>query len=173
MDLGFQRVLGDSTRAARPVGVRRHDRPVAAERAIVAAFPEYFSNQGDLERYVRQLADLCGLRDWKVTLEDEHPGDGCLGSCECVYGRKVANIRLAEHDAIESLRHTIVHELLHPHLDPIRLPIENIRSTLGDPLYNVTHNGMVDAVEYATDAIASILAPMLPLPARLEDEEAA
>jgi hypothetical protein len=137
------------------------------------AFPEYFPEDDSLERYVRQLADLCGLRDWKVTLEDDAPDDDALGACFCVYGRKVANIRLAEHDTIESLRHTIVHELLHSHLDPVRLPIENIRSTLGEPLYNVTHNSLVDAVEYATDAIASVIAPMLPLPDRAVIEEAA
>lgn len=136
----------------------------------MAAFPEYFPEDDSLDQYVRQLADLIGMRDWKVKLEDEHPGDGNLGFCECVYGRKIANIRLAEHDTIEELRHTIVHELLHAHLDPTRLPIENIRNVLGQPLYDATHNALVDAVEYATDEIASVLAPLLPLPTKAADE---
>lgn len=132
----------------------------------MAAFPEYFPEDDSLDRYVRHLADLCGLKDWKITLEDESPGEGNLGHCHCVYGRRVACIRLAEHDTIEELRHTIVHELLHCHLDPVRLPLENIRSGIGDMLYNATHNATVDAVEYATDGIATALSAALPLPRR-------
>lgn len=153
--------------------IRRDDRPLAKEGEVVAAFPEYFPEDDSLDRYIRKLADLCGLKDWKVTLEDEHPGDGNLGACECVYGRKVARVRIAEHDTIEELRHTIVHELLHCHLDPCRLPIENIRNTLGQSLYDVTHGAFVDFIEYGTDAIASAWAPLLPLPERIEGEDAA
>lgn len=77
----------------------------------MAAFPEYFPNDDSLDLYIRDLADRVGLRDWKIMLEDKAPDDGNLGECFCAYGQRVATIRLAEHETIEKLQHTIVHEL--------------------------------------------------------------
>ena len=130
----------------------------------MAAFPEYFPHADSLDRYIRTLADAMGLKDWDVRLSDDALDDGNAGGCRVPYGRKIAKIRLAEHDTIESLRRTIVHELLHAHLEPIDWQIHNIKPAVSELTFDVWRGGFVDALEVACDAIAWAWAEHLPLP---------
>lgn len=71
--------------------------------------------------YLRRLADTLALKDWTVILKDEAPSDpDALASIVTTYGRKRATIRLGDaflDETPESQRATLVHELIHCHLD--------------------------------------------------------
>ncbi len=121
-----------------------------------------------LAAYVRDTANRLALRDWTVALnvgplrEADHNGQ-----VECVYGRRYAVVTVPpdfDRQPRETQRHTVVHELVHCHLDPLRLVVENLETNLGDALYGVTMGTHRDATEYATDALADAFSPLIPLP---------
>lgn len=113
--------------------------------------------------YLDQIAGLMGLSDWVVKVKDEGTtGEDALCEVFCTPGRKLAGVWLSEHffaaDASEQ-RYGIVHELLHIH------------HAHGD---HIAEKGIRDiglgeawqlANEYAIDAVATVLAPLLPEPA--------
>lgn len=122
--------------------------------------------QGEaLERYMREIADQMGLKDWRIILETEEPEDGAMGTCETATGQKVATIRIKNHGTdADELRNTVVHELLHAHFNAIREPINNVRSAVGDLVYWPIYYGVTDHVELAIDGIATAWAESFPLP---------
>jgi hypothetical protein len=108
--------------------------------------------------YLRQIADLLRLRDWRLVILEELPPADAIASCAPVEGRKYAVLRFGESflaDTPEEQRHTIAHELLHCHLGPMCRMIE-------------AHEGMPPAarlaMEYCVDGLADAVAPLLPLP---------
>lgn len=113
--------------------------------------------------YVRDIADRLRLRDWTIRVMDDEPEDkDAAASCQCIYGRKLANIRLAGSfldDEPAEQRHTVVHELLHCHLDDAywfaygQLP--------GD---GGTREAFVRFFEKGIDGLADAISPLLPLP---------
>ncbi len=109
--------------------------------------------------YVRQLADVLRLRDWRVEVSEELPaGSDAIASCAPVQGRKYAVIRLAEcflTDPPADQRHTLTHELLHCHFGPFCRMIE------GDDGMTA---GMRLVMEYCVDGLADAIAPLLPMP---------
>jgi hypothetical protein len=110
--------------------------------------------------YVRQLADVLCLKDWRIEVFDEAPADQtAVASCCPVDGRKYGVIRLSEgflNDGPTEQRHTLTHELLHCHLGPMMRVIE------------AQHDGLAPAVrlamEYCVDGLADAIAPLLPPP---------
>ncbi len=119
--------------------------------------------------YIRHLANLLGLRDWTITFQAEPVVEDKQGQVQCIYGRKQAMIKLAwdaSHQDPEKVRHTVVHELLHCHLDPISRVVENVETNLGEALYGVVRCSHRDAIEWAVDGIADAVAPLLPLPVK-------
>ena len=134
-------------------------------------------DRSELSKYVREVADMMGLRDWAFAVEVEmsfSPGDD-NANIGCTYGRKFATVKFRgdwpEWEP-EYLRVVTVHELVHAHIDPIRLPLANIRAQIGQTLYDVTHEAQVDYMEYATDGIAVAWAELLPLPVKAKREAA-
>jgi Fe-S-cluster formation regulator IscX/YfhJ len=76
-----------------------------------------------LGEYLRDMANLMGLRDWVVRLQEGNPDDDEHAACaQMVYGRKVIGIQFRdgweEWDPRE-LRQTVAHELLHAHINPL------------------------------------------------------
>ena len=122
-----------------------------------------------LTEYVRQIADLLELRDWRFRIQREPPEDGdCIASLQTIDGRKVAALRVRGDfwdQSGEESRHTITHELIHCHhaaaQDIIRL---DTSKHLGQATYDVLHGAFSRQMEYAVDGLADALAPHLPLP---------
>ncbi|MCE5322134.1 hypothetical protein LLG46_02335 [bacterium] len=120
--------------------------------------------------YIREVADKLRLRDWEFVLKDEPPEDEDV-SAEIVpiEGRKRASIYLCtgfRELSPEEQRHTIVHELLHCHLesatDIIRLDLWEHR-VLSQNAYDILIGGFRRQIEYAVDAIADAIAHNFPL----------
>ena len=118
--------------------------------------------------YVRQLADLMELRDWRFDTEITVPRNpNWAASCGITYGRRHACITIAPDTLTkppESIRQTIVHELVHCHTTPIRDQLDNVEEHLGKSAYTTIHNATTDVLELATEALANAIAPFLPLP---------
>lgn len=126
---------------------------------------------GDREQlghYVREMADLCGLRDWTFRVDEGEPGnEHWSGSCEVVYGRKYAIIRFAPgwaDQAPEDLRNTCVHELIHCHVKPMEWTVNNTQDHLPPAMFGMLTAGYSDSEELAVDGIATAWAERLPLP---------
>jgi hypothetical protein len=109
--------------------------------------------------YVRRLADLLCLRDWRIDVYEDAPSDGsAIASCAPVTGRKYAVIRLSESfltDGGPEQRHTLTHELLHCHLGPMARLLE---------ANEAMRPSVQLAMEYCVDGLADAIAPLLPEP---------
>lgn len=121
-----------------------------------------------IEPYLRELADLVGLRDWRIFVSDDAPEDPEHAACVDVrYGLKVAVISFhpqwAESDP-EQFRNTCCHELLHAHVNHVRWPLNNVAELVGKAIYDPLYQSVTDYIEYAVDAIATEWAKTLPLP---------
>jgi hypothetical protein len=108
--------------------------------------------------YVRQLADILRLKDWRICVAEDPPPENALASCAPVEGRKYATLRFGESfltdDRLEQ-RHTIVHELLHCHFGPMWRMLEGEEKVC--PAIRM-------AMEYCVDGLADAIAPLVPEP---------
>lgn len=128
----------------------------------------------ELDRYVRWVANEIGLRDWTLEVVIDQPAvdDGrdaskWGASCAPVVGRKYATLTFApwhRRETRESLRETVVHELVHCHLFGVWDTCRSDTLThLGQATYDVFISSVERHMEYGVDAIAEALAPHMPL----------
>lgn len=120
-----------------------------------------------LAAYIRRLADLMELRDWRFKLGDHPAAEDCGAHIEVVAGRRFATVTVPfawpGFDPTEQ-RHYACHELLHAHLAPVEFAVQSLQTNLGDHVFGVFAELHKTAIEHAIDAIADALAPYLPLP---------
>lgn len=130
-----------------------------------------------LGRYVRDMADLMGLRDWTVGIASDPPEDDeANASVEVTFGRRYAMIKFSAtwtERAPEEMRQTVVHELAHCHLWSMNQRICDLHNLLGTGTYEVMEKAYRENLELAIDAIAQAWAETLPLPVKADESEAA
>ncbi len=112
------------------------------------------------------MKDKFHLKDWTVrfSIEDVVNGDpDAWGHCKVIYGRKIANVTLAEElvrQDEQTIKQVIAHELIHIHLNAI---LESTRELLG-PLSADMHNSinriMHLEIERATDTLSFVIADL-------------
>lgn len=121
-----------------------------------------------LGQYIRDTANTLTLRDWYLTLLDITPeNEDTAASVKSIYGRRRAEIKLRRdwwQDDAETLRHHIVHELLHLHHEGMDTVLHGLKPTLGEAIFNPVYEAFRWQMEMATDAVADAIAPLLPLP---------
>lgn len=118
-------------------------------------------------RYMRWVADAMELRDWTMELSHEPADKDAYASIRATYGRKVALVDLCDNfrtlDA-DKQRHTIVHELVHCHLESAaNMVFRDIEDFLGKQSDQIFYNGFKRQIEYGVDALASAIAKHMPL----------
>lgn len=83
------------------------------------------------------------------------------------YGQKEVGVTFGEHfreRPAESQRETVVHELVHAHLDFCWKMVQtDLGDALGKPVYYVFCDSYRRAMEYAVDALAKTIAKDMPL----------
>lgn len=125
-----------------------------------------------LKDYTMEVRDRLDLVDWTIDficlpIEDASP---IVASCEVIYGRRVAKIQFsrtfADQDP-ESIRETVIHELLHIHFSPIdRLFADELRGALSPGEHRMIDTAYNRTREIALDSIAMAIAKdkEIPLP---------
>lgn len=129
-----------------------------------------------LRDYVREVANLAGLRDY--TFEVAHgplpPGD--VATCRPIEGRRYARITVCEEffdlDTTQQ-REAIVHEVLHPHLHPLVERIRDLRPELGRAHYESFETSFLRDTERIVDALTSAFVEHVPYPDALLGSNAA
>lgn len=128
-----------------------------------------------LGEYVRDVADMMGLRDWTVGIASDPPDDSDANAkVDVPFGRRCAMIAFApiwaERDP-EGLRQTVVHELLHCHLWTLDQRHCDLHSVLKESTYAIHHLAHHEALEIAIDSIAQAWAQTLPLPVKSKSDK--
>ncbi len=122
----------------------------------------------EIQAYVDQLRPILRLADWEVSVDGSVPDDDdTQAHISVTYGRKNAVIGLAvdfDERSRDGQRHTLVHELLHCHLDRIRIGFINHHRRFDDIGWDTARQSAIDEIEWATDALADAMAPLCPLP---------
>jgi hypothetical protein len=118
------------------------------------------SSVGGTAPYIRRLADLLGLRDWRFRVLDEPCSEDYDAYVTMVAGQKLALVELGPlfpTESREARRYTVVHELLHCHFHEVQAVVE--RNVSGKVLRTEHKN----FIEHGVDAVAVVLAPFMPL----------
>lgn len=127
-----------------------------------------------LGEYCRRVADLLELRDWTINVSvgeiesPNHPaGWQWWATSESTPGRKRVQLRFAEDVrdwAIEDLRSTVAHELIHAHFAPLMEMLRvDLRPHLKHQAYELFNESATRHLEFGVDAMADATARHLPL----------
>lgn len=124
-----------------------------------------------LNRYVRIIADMFGLRDWDIVVSSECCDVDTLADTNCTYGQRVAVLRFNEKWAewtLEDTRSTVVHELLHVHTELLTELISDLnKNGLEENVASMADTAVAYSLERIVDQIAVAIAPYFPL---MDDE---
>lgn len=124
----------------------------------------------ELHRYVRWMANELGLRDWTVNIMHRPSGSHSFAEMENILGRKMINFYVCEHWeglSLEEQRSSVVHELVHAHINLIRDRLGAYERALGQMIYSPLHESLTEAIEYAVDGISESIAKHYPLPKQM------
>ena len=112
--------------------------------------------------YVRQLAESMALKDWNIRLDPcDLARDGAEASIWLANTQRLAIVYLSEHFLgckPEEQRKTLVHELIHCHVEMMRMTMNKLVTEEKD------RDIILFQVEYAVDSLADAFAPHMPLP---------
>lgn len=118
--------------------------------------------------YIRQLADLLGLKDWRIELDRDPTTRAEAGASNFTYyGRRVADITLGpafKSYAVDLQREIITHELLHCHFARMHAGVCDYAESHGDGNESYFAQSHLRDFEAVVDTVAVIVAPFLPLP---------
>lgn len=134
---------------------------------------DYVADNRDwLEPYFRTLQDALGLAHWIIDLCDGWPeGEGApdeetTGACCCTsesYHRAEIYLGQDDYDP-ETLRHFLVHELMHCHLRDLMEAARGAAHLLPRMGSVVAMQRLTHEMEQTVDMIATAWLPSLPLP---------
>lgn len=135
----------EASRALRPVPANDHD-------ALATA--------------ARQCANLVGLRDWTVIVDEEPPDDPkAQADVRVDLRRRALALRFAANFAgltEDEQRHALAHELLHVHVELLGGRVRQLSPEFGRTAWAVFWSGYEEETERVVDALASVVAPLLP-----------
>jgi len=123
---------------------------------------------GYWQGYVRQLADMLGLKDWRIILLREEDASNCIAACYPSDDNKQASIRFGATFLLETparQRWVIVHELLHPHFHRAENLVRMASDKFEENSLMQVLPGLVKAeIELGVDGVSLAIAPLFPLP---------
>lgn len=125
-----------------------------------------------IKSYVQIVKRKMNLVEWKIDLGEKPCPNDSLGECEIIYGQHAATINLNKDykkEKPETLRNTVVHELLHCYMSPITESAAQVMEPFeedvhGRKIIQATINAMEYQTERVIDRLSDIISPMMPLP---------
>jgi hypothetical protein len=133
------------------------------------------ANHDYWQAYIRDIADRMALKDWTILLSDEPADEESEATTFLTNGRKVAKVYLSskwEGRTPEEQRHTVVHEMVHPHLYPLtNMGEDDIEPLIGKAAHTLWQASFRRELEYAVDGLADAIAPLMPLPEPPKDKQ--
>lgn len=122
-----------------------------------------------LGAYIKKLAHILRLRDWRIRVSDEHCGEHAWAEISRLDDHYEVVIKMniewptMERDA---LRMTLAHELLHIHEfnGQAIVAVDILGNVRNHALRHTLHKTYGREMELMTDALAAAIAPLLPLP---------
>jgi hypothetical protein len=125
-----------------------------------------------INSYVQIVRRKMNLAEWRIDLNDKPCPNDSLGECEIVYGQHLATISLNKDykkEKPETLRNTIVHELLHCYMSPITESATQVMEPFEDDIHGrkivqSTINSIEYQIERVIDRLSEIISPNMPLP---------
>lgn len=117
--------------------------------------------------YVRDTADAMELRDWTIELMHDPCEDGAMATVNSPFGRKLARVWVCEdfrERSAEEQRDTIVHELVHLHLESAASMVRtDLEEHLGKQADKLFFDAWRRLFEYGIDGLSAAIAKHLPL----------
>lgn len=130
-------------------------------------------DRDQLGLYIRDMADMLGLRDWTFFHSYDAPDNSGAGAdCHVTFGQKHAKLRFQSDWPTwkaDELRHVVVHELLHCHLWTVDQRFCDLKPLIGESAYLVAETAHREALELAIDGMAVEWAQLLPLPIKAKE----
>lgn len=120
-----------------------------------------------LEAFVASAMPILNLANWKVTILTDVAPEDRYADIEPNEQAQTANLRVGNlfwAQKPEDQRLTIVHELIHLHLCRLDQAVDRLEPVLGSAAWTPWAGVYEDAYERATDAIAELLVPLVPIP---------
>lgn len=131
----------------------------------------------DMRHYVRDCADIMGLRDYTCNYYKSKPDDlhgtDVMAAIDVCPRRRHFTIWLpldwfhkaagADNER-EEARSTVAHELLHVHFKRIRDLPRSLQTNMGDHVWGVWNDIFTDETEIVIDDLAEVVAKSLPMP---------
>ena len=130
--------------------------------------PKWSSNRRvAVEKYVAKLQKIMRLADWTIEVDWSEPcEDISYATNDPMEDQKYAVIRVSDKflDLSPHMQtQTLVHELTHCHLNPMTdLAEYTVKSVTSKATFNVFEIALSQSCEFATDALADVLAPLVP-----------
>lgn len=118
-----------------------------------------------IREYIDYLLQAMDLKDWDIRISEStpDPDENVGGVAEIVVAetQRQAALRLSEafwkETPAEQCR-ILVHEFIHVHLKPLLLVVLSTEDVLGVAAANIVGKAFSNAEEYATDALAIVVA---------------
>lgn len=127
--------------------------------------------------YIDTMKPLLRLQDWNVTLTNDSPsGDDATAAIWTSNDYHTAKMYLCgtwEALASDEQRESIVHEFVHIHLCRLSMFTHKVSAQLGGQAQGLADEMHEHFLEAATDELARVIAPFLPLPPAIEPESEA
>lgn len=119
-----------------------------------------------LAEYVRWVANEMELRDWTINVLYRPCENDAYATIYPTFGRKVADIHFHEDFrgySADVQRHTVVHELVHLHVEAAgNMVRRDLETLLGQGADLIFWNGFKRQLEYGVDGIAMAIAKHMP-----------
>lgn len=123
-------------------------------------------NRHWLEPYLRDLQHRMDLDHWRIELIDQEPEDDCRAQVWLRKDSRWARILVGDayEDDMSELRDSMVHELLHVHINAFDGLFDDVESHLGTPAWDVIEKRRHVELEHLIFALTRVIAPTMPLP---------
>lgn len=121
-------------------------------------------------QYIAVVSSMMGLGSWRIGVQVVSGEDvDYAARITCTHGQRHAIIVFDESTLslgpVER-REVVVHELVHALLGVVDEVIETVGPALGQQAYALFDRAHEIAIEHATDDLARVIAPFMPLPKR-------